>query len=933
MGLMKRKAIYTFLAMCMSIFCLFPGSTLLVHAEPSLFEQMKFLEQLSPDEKARLIDHLERGDALGAGGVREAPESPEVVKPLPDLAPGHPSLENERIEPGDTLLVRRMENGGILPGSSPDSLEEMYKTRQKAAEIGPRRDMIAQQIAEFPEQAIYRVTPSGEIYLPEIGHIPVAGLTMTEAALRMEAEPLLRGIKVSISRFSHHWTRDDDTLEAFGYDLFAGVPSTFAPATDIPVPADYVIGPGDVIDVQLYGKEHEEYSLPVTRDGSLMFPGVGPIAVTGLNFSQMRELLRTRVEEQFIGVKISISMGSLRSIRVFVLGDVARPGSYTVSGLSTLTHALFVSGGVKKNGSLRNVELKRKGKIVSKMDFYSLLLHGDTSNDMRLLPGDVIFVPPIGSTVAVAGEVRRPAIYELLGEKTVADVLELAGGLRPTANAEDCRIERVSRNRERILVELSLNRQESLATPLHDGDTVRVYSVKEELEEVVSLKGHVQTAGLYQWKKEMHLVDLLPGASSLLPDVDTGYVLIVRENTVDRTISAFSADLGAAWSSPGSKYDPPLEMGDQVIVFGRMEERTSSIEPIITRLTAQTERGEPVPVVYVDGSVHHPGSYPLDKGMCVSDLIRASGRLTESAYTLAAELTRYSVVDGKYLETGHVQVDLAGVLANDPETDLGLRPHDALHIKKTPLWKERQVVKIEGQVRFSGVYPISQGETLRSVLERAGGLTEFAYPEGSVFMREELRSKEQEQIDAMAVRLESDLAVITMEKARAEPEQLQAYGMIQSLVSQLRKTKATGRLVIDLAGILSGVAEDIVLKDGDKLFVPSRSQEVTVLGEVLYPTSHMYEKGLDRNIYINMSGGYTYKADKKRIYIVRANGAVLADDKAGWFRKTNQIHPGDTIVVPLNAERVRPLTLATNVAQILYQLGLTAAAWNTIGVF
>ncbi|MFQ5668808.1 MAG: polysaccharide biosynthesis/export family protein, partial [Candidatus Binatia bacterium] len=245
-------------------------------------------------------------------------------------------------------------------------------------------------------------------------------------------------------------------LKQFGYDLFAGAPTTFAPATDIPVPADYVIGPGDTVQVQLFGKENAEHSLQVTREGVLNFPGIGPISVAGLSFAELKRDLRQRISQQMIGIKSSITMGPLRSIRVFVLGEAHRPGSYTVSALSTMTNALFVSGGIQSIGSLRDIQLKRSGKLVRRLDLYDLLLHGDTSGDVRLLPGDVIFIPPIGRTVGVAGEVRRPAIYEIKGEKTVAEVLDLAGGLLPTAYPQASQLVRINRRRERTLVDIDL---------------------------------------------------------------------------------------------------------------------------------------------------------------------------------------------------------------------------------------------------------------------------------------------------------------------------------------------------------------------------------------------------------------------------------------------------------------------------------------------
>ncbi|NNG11654.1 MAG: ATPase, partial [Halobacteria archaeon] len=322
---------------------------------------------------------------------------------------------------------------------------------------------------------------------------------------RLEEPVLVTPLAVPDSRMGRQPTEDgrevDEAREAelthFGYDLFSGAPTTFAPATDIPISADYVIGPGDTVQVQLFGKENAEYSLVVTREGNLQFPEIGPVAVAGLTFQEMKTALKARIDEQMIGVKVTISMGELRSIRVFVLGDANRPGSYTVSALSTMTNALFVSGGIKTIGSLRNIQLKRRGKVVTRLDLYDLLLHGDTSGDNRLQPGDVIFIPPAGSTVGVAGEVRRPAIYELRNERVVEQVLKLAGGLLPTAYPQATQIERINVRGERTLVDIDTKEATGRKARVQGGDVLRVHSILEKMEDIVLLSGHVQRPGGY----------------------------------------------------------------------------------------------------------------------------------------------------------------------------------------------------------------------------------------------------------------------------------------------------------------------------------------------------------------------------------------------------------------------------------------------------
>ena len=247
-----------------------------------------------------------------------------------------------------------------------------------------------------------------------------------------------------------------DKLQPFGYDLFSGTPSTFAPVTDIPVPVDYVFGPGDNLRVQLFGKESNSYTLTVNRQGNIDFPELGPISVAGLSYQDVRSLLQQTVSERMIGMKAAISMGELRSIRIFVLGEAFQPGTYTVSSLSTVTHALFAAGGLNDIASLRNIQVKRNGKVLNTFDLYDFLLKGDTSNDVRLQAGDVVFIPPFESRVGIGGEIKRPAYYELKNEQSVSDVISLAGGFKPTSVSELVQIERVSNNGSFQLFDLDL---------------------------------------------------------------------------------------------------------------------------------------------------------------------------------------------------------------------------------------------------------------------------------------------------------------------------------------------------------------------------------------------------------------------------------------------------------------------------------------------
>ncbi|MFV2056903.1 MAG: SLBB domain-containing protein [Thiohalomonadales bacterium] len=903
-------------------------------------------------------------------------------------------------------------------------------------------------------------------------------------------------------------------LKQFGYDLFAGTPTTFAPAANIPIPTGYIIGPGDSIQVQLFGKENAAYELTVTREGKLQFPGIGPISVVGLRFDKLVSRLQSRIKRQMIGVKANITMGTLRSIRVFVLGDVIRPGSYTVSALSSMTNALFVSGGIEPIGSLRNIQLKRAGKIITTLDLYDLLLRGDTSKDKRLQPGDVIFIPPIGRTVGVAGAVKRPAIYELNQEQTVKQALAFAGGLLATAYPKATQLERITESGDRTLLDIDASEDASLNLAIKDGDVIRVYANLDKMDNVVLLSGHVQRPGGAQWHKGMRLTDLVKSIDELLANPDLDYVVVKRETSPSRRIivlttnfrralqdpsseanlelqardevfffgvnqssrellapvidllvqqerhnrpaeiiavhgnvhfsgtypyskgmrvsdalraaldvlpqtdmnyaviarrsvssspaggregrlSAFSFSLAKANQDPSGFSNVLLQPRDEILIFNTREFRPSDIDPttpfiqqkfergvvaavpnlktlendkalakksvlnrqvllapLIKQLYAQSQFGEKAAVVSISGLVTAPGQYPMDQNMKLMDLVHAAGNMTEAAYALSAEITRYNIVGNDYREVNHYTITQSQLFANNISESFELQPYDHLLIKRIPQWLAQRSIELIGEIKFPGVYLFRRGETLSEVIERAGGLTKYAFPGGALFTRKGLQIREQIQLDKLADRLESDLAASAQEKRQAlnasvdaQPEELAS-----SLLRQLRETKAVGRLVIELDKIvaLNKPQEDddedpdafdsrypeknIILKNGDKLYVPQQTQEVTILGEVHQQTSHRFNKDMSRADYVSLSGGTTYKADKGRIYIVRANGAVLSDENSSWFGGEG-IAAGDTIVVPLDAERMKPLTFWTNVTQIIYQLGIAAAAWNSLGVF
>ena len=811
--------------------------------------------------------------------------------------------------------------------------------RPKTAEETSRSSMTRDRILKGNP---YKLNRFGVLEIPGLPSIPLAGLTADEATRRLSADPDLRDFTVKLTLLRLE-PLDDQGAKPFGYDLFEGVPSTFAPVKDIQVPIDYVVGPGDILNIQLYGNEAASYALTVGRDGRIKFPKLGPISVSGMGFDAVRAALEQRVSQQLIGTQVSVTMGDLRSIRVFVLGEAEKPGSYTVSGLSTMTNALFVSGGVKTIGSLRNIELKRNGHLVSVLDLYDLLLHGDTSGDRQLMPGDVIFIPPIGVTATVYGGVRRPAIYELKKEKTAGQLVDIAGGLSPDADGKLAQLERIDSSRLREMRNIDLNSSAGRNTEIMNGDKLRVPAIRPTLENSVELSGFVFRPGAFQYRAGLRLTDVLSSFDELRPNADRHYVMIRRVIPPEEKIEVISADLERALGARGSAADPELRPRDRIIVFDLTANRARTVAPIIDDLKLQASATTPAQVASIGGEVRVPGLYPLEPSMRVSDLIRAGGSLEDSAYTGEAELNRYEVVDGKERQTALLEVNLAAIHHNEPGADLELRPYDILVIKKTPQWEQPGSIVLNGELRHPGRYPIHRGETLSSVLKRAGGLSDIAFEEGAVFVRDELKQREKEQLEKLSDRLQSDLAALSLEAVSTSAvtngggggNAAQALAIGQELIQQLRNTKPVGRLVVDLHQVINGRPGgpgDVILRAGDMLLIPKKMQEVTVLGEVQSPTSHLYRAGLTRNDYIAKSGGTTQKADRKRIYVVRANGDVVSGGRSGWFRRSQSVEmrPGDTIVVPLDTERVAPLPLWTSITTIVYNLAIALLAIHSV---
>ena len=497
-----------------------------------------------------------------------------------------------------------------------------------------------------------------------------------------------------------------DCLKPFGYDLFANAPTTFAPATSIPVSPDYLLGPGDTLDILFYGKTNNTFSLEINRDGSVDFPELGPVGLSGLTYGEAKEMLQARIAAQVIGTQASISMGTLRSMQIFVLGEAFNPGAYTVSSLSTITHALVSGGGVSDIGSLRNIQLKRQGKLIATLDLYDLLLSGDTSKDLRVQPGDVIYVPTVGDVVSIDGEVLRPAIYELRGSESTQDLVRLAGGLSPKAYAKSARLQRINTDGFVTVFDVDLTQKSDQSFSLAGGDHVTIDAVTDYKKGVVSLLGNVRHEGDFAWREGMRISDVISENDQLNPDTDLNVALVVREfaNSVDIRVLSFNP--GNVLSGANTNDNLELMSRDLIVVLSAYGDRVAELAPYVAKLKRQTNLGRLPKVVTAEGTVRFPGEYPLVDGMSVGDLIEVAGGLLDSAYSQSAEIARIDMSNPSRAVSAIVLSSLnSGSVTR-------LEPSDYVEFRTVPGFRETQTISLEGEFVFPGVYAFDKDEKI-----------------------------------------------------------------------------------------------------------------------------------------------------------------------------------------------------------------------------
>ncbi|TRW50184.1 polysaccharide biosynthesis protein [Aliidiomarina halalkaliphila] len=762
-------------------------------------------------------------------------------------------------------------------------------------------------------------------------------------------------------------------LKPFGYNIFAGQPTTFAPVNNAPVPGNYRIGAGDTVLVQLYGQESVNHNLVVDREGRIHIPRLGPLTVAGLTYDELKDLIRHQVSTRMIGMQVAVSMGELRSMQIFVLGEAYQPGAYTVSSLTTISQALLASGGVSDIASLRNVQLKRSGETIVEFDLYDLLINGDSSKDRLLQPGDAVFIPSRGPMITVDGEVVRPALYELKAGETLADALRFAGGHSAGAHLPAVRVQGV-RDGQRQVITVNAETQGSRA--LRDGDLVYVPRIAEVLDNAIVVSGAATRTGAFEWREGIRINDILRSPTQdLKPDADLNYGLVLRERTDNFALTLYQFDVASALRGD-AEHNLRLQPRDELIIFGRFmheserilsgfasdeekeafekkkkelrlendllpeRERVSKdelkvfsehsrhkiLERVFSRIRTQGQVDGTGRMVRVTGEVRFPGEYPITENASVAGYILAAGGLRDSAYLARAEITR-SVLEDGIANTEYVPFNLYDALLGN--ANVQVRARDQINVFRIPEWQNTVDVTLEGEVRFPGTYAVRRGETLRDVIDRAGGLTEYAFVRGAVFTREEIREQERQRLQALSRELRQEMASISLTEGGVTN-----YGELSQLLNDLVGTDPVGRLVVNLSEIIEGRTErDIELRDGDRLVIPGQRNTISIIGEVQMPSTYRYDERLGVREYLERSGGTKRRADNRSIFVVRADGSVEPfTQRRGWFSSANRVElqPGDTIVVPLNTSYKDNLQLWATSTQILYQMAVAIAAINSI---
>lgn len=696
---------------------------------------------------------------------------------------------------------------------------------------------------------------------------------------------------------------DSPTLKRFGSDVFLnrrirlGNQNGFASASmsvDVPVGPDYVLGIGDGLIINLSGSVSQSLNRLIDREGRIVLPEAGTLVVAGLTLQQGQAAIQDALKEQFHNAKVEVSVARLRSVRVYVVGDVQRPGAYDLNSLSTPLNALYAAGGPTSVGSLRIVRHYRGKQLIREVDLYDFLLHGVRMDDERFQDGDTLLVPPAGPQVAIFGMVRRPAIYELKESSTLNEVLDDAGGVTVAAALGHITVDRIQANNHRETVTVNVP---SLGTPgsirealssfvVKDGDRIRVAPILPYSESAIYVEGHVVRPGKYAYHDGMQLSDVIRSYQDLLPEpADKGELIrLVSPDLHPETIQFNLADVLIGNNRIA------LQPFDTIRIYGRYEVDS--------------------PQVTIRGEVLRPGTYALSRGMTAAQLVTMAGGVKRDALLESADLTSYTIQGEKSVvrERSTISIDRADKGSN-AAANVVLKPGDILTIHQISGWNDIGAsISLQGEVTYPGSYGLQEGERLSSVLRRAGGFRDTAYPVGAVLVRTQVRELEEKSRDELIRQIETTSASARLSANLTSQDQTAilaaATQQQKDILQRLRSEPASGRMVIHINKDISSWANtpaDIELRSGDVITVPKRPGFVLVTGQVYNASAITFVPGKDANWYLRRAGGTNDVANRKEIFVIRANGSVVGRRSGEWYDRdvlSTRLEPGDVVVVP-----------------------------------
>jgi protein involved in polysaccharide export with SLBB domain len=841
----------------------------------------------------------------------------------------------------------------------------------------------------------YRNPQPGWRMQPPIRAMPEDRMMIRRRANPYAAVPSLYDLYQQISRRAPATARFGEEIFRNGTGNFDELPM------DLPVGPDYVLGPGDGLNIELWGGISQHLQRVVDREGRVTLPEAGAVEVNGRSLGDVQQMVQTVLRGEFREVHADVSLARLRTVRIYVVGDVERPGAYDVSSLATPLNALYQAGGPTARGSLRVLRLYRGPKLVAEIDLYDLLLHGVRAGMERLQAGDTVMVPPIGTEVSVQGMVRRPAVYELNQESNLAEALELAGGVLTTGTLRHVEVERVVAHESRIMLRLDVpennNREEATAAlenfKVQDGDKVRISPILPYSERTVYLDGHVVHPGKHAYLEGMRVSDLIASYADLLPEPSANHAEVIRLAPPDFAPQVIAFSLaealaatveGEAKHGSDSAQNLVLKPFDTVRVFSRFDfedpptititgevrhpgehvtngetrlrdavylaggvtrnalladaqvfRRTSDgklkvisvdLERALAGDAADNLALEPKdrvfihrnlakadpPTVRIAGEVAHPGKYPLGEDMTAAELVRLAGGMKRGAFVEAADLTRYTVREGGQMASEHLHVAIGRAMEGEADTDMRLRDGDVLTIGQLAGWNDvGAVITVTGEVMHPGEYGIRAGERLSSVIERAGGMRTDAYSYGAILERRQVRALEEQNRSDLIRQVRGQEASFKMlpDTGDAEDKLAKSATLEQwhATLEQLENLPPTGRLVVHISKDTrrwENTPADLEVRAGDTLFIPKKPNYVVVSGQVYNPTAITYRPGKSAEWYLRQAGGPDNMANRKAIFVVRADGSVVGGKGGEWFAGdalSVGLRPGDTVCVPEKA--------------------------------